>query len=114
MGVRGGPSHTATREARVLTNTWRRLRAPVAWAFAIVLGVPMLAEAQQGGLFPLAPSHRRPRVPCEMEDPVYGLYRNEYYGYHPTCWRRFPAGWGCPTPEAPNAVAEFQRRPRDP
>lgn len=21
-----------------------------------------------------------------------------YYGYHPTCWRRWPAGWGCPCP----------------
>jgi hypothetical protein len=71
----------------------------------------MLAEAQQSGLFPLAPI-RRERVPCAMEDPVYQLYRREYFGYFPTCWRPFPAGWGCPSPEAPNAVAEFQRRER--
>jgi len=48
-----------------------------------------------------------------MEDPVYKLYRHEYFGYHPTCWRRFPANWGCPSPEAPNAAAEFKKLPRD-
>jgi hypothetical protein len=75
---------------------------------AVALGAPALAHAQQGGLFPLAPI-RRERVPCAAEDPVYRLYRHEYFGYHPTCWRRFPAGWGCPSPEAPNAAAEFER-----
>jgi len=97
----------------MLTITWRRLRSPAAWAFILVMSAPMLAEAQQGGLFPLAPI-RRERVPCEMENPIYGLYRNEYFGYHPTCWRRFPSGWGCPSPEAPNAAASFKERPRDP
>ncbi|WP_406700996.1 hypothetical protein V5E97_19610 [Singulisphaera sp. Ch08] len=77
------------------------------------MGAPMLAEAQQGGLFPLAPIKRQ-RVPCNQENPVYGLYRHEYFGYHPTCWRKFPAGWGCPSPEAPDAAASFQKRPRDP
>lgn len=90
----------------MLTRSWRRFRSPAAWTLVLVLGAPMLAEAQQSGLFPLAPI-RRQRVPCPMEDPVYGLYRQEYFGYHPTCWRRFPAGWGCPSPEAPNVVAAF-------
>jgi hypothetical protein len=97
----------------MLTNTWRRLRSPAAWAFLMIVGAPMLAEAQQGGLFPLAPV-RRQRVPCPMEDPTFGLYRQEYYGYFPTCWRRFPPGWGCPSPEAPNPAASFKERPRDP
>jgi len=97
----------------MLTRSWRRLRSPAAWAFVLTLGAPMLAEAQQGGLFPLAPI-RRQRVPCQNENPVYGLYRHEYFGYHPTCWRRFPAGWGCPSPEAPDAAASFAKRPRDP
>lgn len=97
----------------MLTKSWRRLRSPAAWAFLLTLGVPMFAEAQQGGLFPLAPIKRQ-RVPCNQENPVYGLYRHEYFGYHPTCWRRFPAGWGCPSPEAPDAAASFQKRPRDP
>jgi hypothetical protein len=97
----------------MLTKSWRRLRSPAAWALVLILGAPMLAEAQQGGLFPLAPI-RRQRVPCHAENPVYGLYRHEYFGYHPTCWRRFPAGWGCPSPEAPDAAASFAKRPRDP
>ncbi|MHC5543662.1 hypothetical protein ACYOEI_36010, partial [Singulisphaera rosea] len=79
----------------------------------MVLGAPMLAEAQQSGLFPLAPI-RRERVPCAAEDPVYGMYRKEYFGYHPTCWRKFPAGWGCPSPEAPNVEQAFRTRKPDP
>ncbi|GAC1472048.1 MAG: hypothetical protein NVSMB9_18820 [Isosphaeraceae bacterium] len=47
-----------------------------------------------------------------MEDPIYRLYRHEYYGYHPTCWRRFPGGWGCPSPEAPNPAESFRVLPR--
>jgi hypothetical protein len=111
--IRGDPVQPGTREARMLTKPWRRLRSPAAWALVMILGAPMLAEAQQGGLFPLAPI-RRQRVPCHAENPVYGLYRHEYFGYHPTCWRRFPAGWGCPSPEAPDAAASFAKRPRDP
>ena len=40
--------------------------------------------------------------PCRQELPVFHAYRHQFYGYHPTCWRRFPPGWGCPSPEAPN------------
>lgn len=97
----------------MLKTVWRRLRSPAALAFAMVCGAPMLAEAQQGGLFPLAPI-RRERVPCPMEDPIYGMYRHEYFGYFPTCWRQFPQGWGCPSPEAPDPALAFQKRPRDP
>jgi hypothetical protein len=82
------------------------------WALALVAGAPALAHAQQSGLFPLLPI-RRERVPCAAEDPIYKLYRREYFGYHPTCWRRFPAGWGCPSPEAPNAAEAFRQLPRD-
>lgn len=94
------------------TRTRRQWNWPAAAAMAVALGAPSLAEAQQGGLFPLAPI-RRQRVPCQMEDPVYRLYRQEYFGYHPTCWRRFPDGWGCPSPEAPNAAEAFRLLPRD-
>jgi hypothetical protein len=48
-----------------------------------------------------------------MEDPVYKMYRQQYHGYHPTCWRRFPSGWGCPSPEAPDPVKSFKDLPRD-
>ena len=78
----------------------------MALGLTMSLIAPSLAEAQQSGLFPNI-GVRRQRVPCAAEDPVYKLYRHEYFGYHPTCWRRFPAGWGCPSPEAPNAAAAF-------
>src|SRR5262249_43948675 len=60
-------------------------------------------EAQQTGLFPLAPI-RRQRVPCSQEDPTYKIYKQQYFGYHPTCWRTFPSGWGAPSPEAPGGA----------
>jgi hypothetical protein len=93
-------------------RTRRRWSWPAAGALAVVLGAPTLASAQQGGLFPNA-GIRRERVPCQNEDPIYRLYRQQYFGYHPTCWRKFPDGWGCPSPEAPNATLEFQKLPRD-
>lgn len=96
----------------MLINSRRRFLSPAAWALVVVLGVPALVEAQQSGLFPNAPI-RRERVPCPHEDPVYRLYRHEYFGYHPTCWRRFPEGWGCPSPEAPNVTQAFRDQPRD-
>src|SRR5262245_19163709 len=95
----------------MLMMTWRRLRSPAMWAVALGLGMPALVQAQTE-LFPLAPITRE-RVPCPMEDPVYGLHRQQYYGYFPTCWRPFPPGWGCPSPEAPNLVRAFQEQPRD-
>ena len=33
-------------------------------------------------------------MPCELEPPVYKVYRQQYFGYFPTCWRKFPPGWG--------------------
>jgi hypothetical protein len=67
-------------------------------------------EAQQTGLFPLAPI-RRQRVPCDQEDPTYKIYKQQYFGYHPQCWRPFPAGWGCPSSEAPNREQSFRDLP---
>lgn len=94
------------------TRSRRRLGWAAAGVLAAAAGAPELARAQQSGLFPLAPI-RRERVPCPMEDPVYRMYRNQFFGYHPTCWRRFPSGWGCPSPEAPNAAESFRVLPRD-
>jgi hypothetical protein len=67
-------------------------------------------EAQQTGLFPLAPI-RRQRVPCDQEDPNFKIYKQQYFGYHPQCWRPFPAGWGCPSSEAPNREQSFRDLP---
>lgn len=94
------------------TRSSKRLGWSAAWALALVFGAPVLATAQTTELFPFRRITRE-RVPCAMEDPVYKLYRNEYYGYHPTCWRKFPTGWGCPSPEGPNAAEAFRILPRD-
>jgi hypothetical protein len=89
-----------------------RSSSPAVWAAALTLGVPALVQAQTQ-LFPLAPIQRQ-RPPCPMEDPVYGLYRQQYFGYFPTCWRTFPTGWGCPSAEAPDTTRAFAERKRDP
>ena len=101
-----------TGEARMRTRSRMRLGWSAAWALALVCGAPALASAQTTELFPFR-TITRERVPCAMEDPVYKLYRNEYFGYHPTCWRKFPTGWGCPSPEGPDAVESFRKLPRD-
>ena len=88
-------------------------RAGMSWALGclIVLAVPAFAQAQQMGLFPLGGIQRK-RTPCANEDPIYRSIRQEYYGYYPTCWRRFPSGWGCPSPEAPDPEAAFRKLKR--
>ncbi len=94
------------------TRSRKRLGWSATWALALIFGAPVLATAQTTELFPFR-TITRERVPCAMEDPVYKLYRTEYYGYHPTCWRKFPTGWGCPSPEGPDAAKAFQILPRD-
>ena len=89
------------------TNLRRGRRALVLVGLTWAVSLAGRAQAQQTGLFPLAPI-RRQRVPCEQADPVYKIYKQQYFGYHPTCWRRFPDGWGCPSPEAPNREKSFQ------
>ena len=92
--------------------TRRRPGAPAWLGLALVIGLPALAEAQ---LFPNRTVTRQ-REACAAEPPFYSTVRHNYFGYYPTCWSRFPAGWGCPcpNPEMPNRVAEFEVRKRDP
>lgn len=97
----------------MLTKTMSRKPGRVLAVFAIAVWFSELAQAQQSGLFPLHPI-RRQRVPCPHEDPVYKLYRHQYFGYHPTVWRRFPEGWGFPSPEAANPKLEFEKLPIEP
>ncbi len=92
------------------TNSRRREQGLVLAVLTVVLSLPKLAQAQQGGLFPLAPIKRQ-RVPCDQEDPIYKIYKQQYFGYHPTCWRKFPEGWGCPSREAPNREQSFKDLP---
>jgi hypothetical protein len=92
------------------TNSRRRGRGLVLAALTMVVSLPGLARAQQTGLFPLAPIKRQ-RVPCDQEDPIYKTYKHQYFGYHPTCWRTFPAGWGCPSPNAPDKEKSYKEFP---
>jgi hypothetical protein len=92
------------------TNLTSRSRGLVLAALTVVVSLPELARAQQTGLFPLAPIKRQ-RVPCDQEDPIYKTYKHQYFGYHPTCWRTFPAGWGCPSPNGPDKAKSFKDFP---
>jgi hypothetical protein len=92
------------------TNSRRRKQGLVLAAATVILSLPELAQAQQTGLFPTAPIKRQ-RVPCDQEDPIYKIYKHQYFGYHPTCWRKFPSGWGCPSKEAPNREQSFKDLP---
>jgi len=97
------------------TNSKRGRRALVMAVLALTVSLSERAWAQQGGLFPLAPI-RRERPACQNEDPVYKFYKHQYFGYHPTCWRTFPAGWGCPSKEVADKAKIFHDQPlgRDP
>jgi hypothetical protein len=92
------------------TNSRSRGCGLVLAVLTVVLSLPELARAQQTGLFPNM-NVRRQRVPCDQEDPIYKVYKHQYYGYHPTCWRPFPSGWGCPSREAPNREQSFKEIP---
>jgi len=93
------------------TLSWRRIGRDSALVLTLVVGLPALAQAQ---LFPNLFIQRQ-RTPCAGEPPFYAHVRRDYYGYYPTCWRRFPEGWGCPcpNPEAPNPSEAFARLKRD-
>ncbi len=96
----------------MLRATRRRIGAPAWLALGLVVGLPLAAEAQ---LFPNR-TIKRQREACVNEPPFNAHVRRDYYGYYPTCWSRFPAGWGCPcpNPELPDAAASFRNRPLDP
>jgi hypothetical protein len=79
----------------MLKATWTRLGSPAWLAVGLVILVPALAEAQ---LFPNR-TIRREKPNCASEPPFYKQVRRDYFGYYPTCWSRFPAGWACPCPD---------------
>jgi hypothetical protein len=91
------------------TKSRSRGRGLVLAVLTLIVSMPELARAQQSGLFPLAPIKRQ-RIPCDQEDPVYKTYKQKYFGYHPTCWRPFPTGWGCPSPEKPDVAKSFREQ----
>ncbi len=94
----------------MLTKSIRRKPGQVLAVLAAVTSLSGLAEAQQSGLFPLQPI-RRERTPCANEEPIYKLYRDQYYGYYPTRWRKFPDNWNLPSPEGPNTKEVLKKNP---
>jgi hypothetical protein len=92
------------------TESSSRGTARLLAVLTVLVGLPGVASAQQSGLFPLRPI-KRERVPCSMEDPIYKLYRSQYYGYYPTQWRPFPQGWNLPSPEGPNTREALAKQP---
>ena len=92
------------------TNSRRGAHALTLVVLTAAVSLSERVQAQQTGLFPLSPI-RRQRVPCDQEDPTYKIYKHQYFGYHPQCWRTFPAGWGCPSAEAPNKERSFKDVP---
>lgn len=93
------------------SGSFRRMRRPAILILILVgiaaEGVGSVAQAQ---LLPNAPITRQ-RPSCDQELPVYKQYRAVYYGYHPTCWRAFPPGWGCPSPAKGNVAESYAKLP---
>ncbi len=94
----------------MLTKSISRKPGRVLAVLAAVTSLSGLAEAQQSGMFPLHPI-RRERTPCANEDPIYKLYRDQYYGYFPTRWRRFPDNWALTSPEGPKTKEALKKNP---
>ncbi len=94
----------------MLTKSIRRKPGQVLAVLAAVMSLSGLAEAQQSGMFPLSPI-RRVRTPCANEEPIYKLYRDQYYGYYPTRWRKFPDNWNLSSPESPNTKEALKKNP---
>jgi hypothetical protein len=76
----------------------------------LVVVLPELVSAQANSLFPDIYIKRK-RECCAHEDPRYAMFREQYFGYFPTCWRRFPPGWKCPSPDAPDWEAALRELP---
>ena len=94
----------------MLTKSKRGRPGLILGVLMVLLSSSGLVQAQQSGLFPLHPIKRQ-RVPCPNEDPIYKLYRNQYYGHFPTQWRKFPEGWNLPNPEGPNTAQVLKTSP---
>ena len=109
-GSGGEPSHRDRTRQGMLTKSISRKPGQVLAVLAAVMSLSGLAEAQQSGMFPLHPI-RRERTPCANEEPIYKLYREQYYGYFPTRWRRFPDGWALRSPDGPNTQEELKKNP---
>jgi len=68
------------------------------WLGLFGLGM-MAGQSAEAQLFPNM-WIRRQRPDPSTESPIIKTHRDHYYGFHPTEWNRFPAGWGLTNPEA--------------
>jgi hypothetical protein len=93
------------------TKSRTRSRGVVLAVLSLAVFLPELAQAQQTGLFPLAPAYHRQRVPCDQEHPAYKTIKEKYFGHHPTAWRKFPEGWGLKSKETPDVEKSFKELP---
>lgn len=83
---------------------------PAYWALALLIGLSWCSGAD-AQLLPNAAVHKRQRPPREAEPPMYSQIRQRYWGYYPTCWRKFPDGWCCPNSEKPDVARSFREIP---
>ena len=51
------------------------------------IGASLILCGSEGAAKALAHGRGRPQA---------DRFQIQYYGYYPTCWRRFPEGWACP------------------
>ncbi len=106
----GEPSHRDQTRQGMLTKFNIRKPGQVLVVLAAFASLSGLAKAQQSGLLPLH-AIKRERTPCANEDPIYKLYRNQYYGYFPTQWRKFPDHWSLRNSETPDVAKELKEKP---
>lgn len=57
---------------------------PRYWYWLTWTAVLALGSVSQAGVFRIKTRNRQPVVP---------VVNNEHYGYYPTCWQPWPAGW---------------------
>lgn len=81
-------------------NAYRRMLAPLA-ALALLLALGSSASAQ---IFIDRLNHPNTCPPCD----------HPYFGYYPTCWRMFPAGWHSQCPPAHQPAAQTGHEPGKP
>ena len=93
----------------------RSRRSPWTLGLLVVLFLGLLPEivsAQPNALFP--DIYIKRKRPCpEQENPQYRMIREQFYGHYPTCWRKFPEGWGCRSADAPDWAASLQKQKLD-
>ncbi len=80
---------TAIDPGQAGTQSCAPAKALIFRAIGLGLGLAMIVAAGCRSHCGSAHMHRLPST-------CVGYPETMYYGYYPTCWRRWPEGWGCP------------------